>query len=118
MKKILAILVAVIGFGLSVNAQTSAQCKISGTDNATFSAFISSYDYEKGQVVVCAQNDSQKTVTGTVTVKWGNDTKTITIIVARESESAPKIVTFASTNTAKANSWEPKISVNSARCNP
>jgi hypothetical protein len=118
MKKYLMILVAMIGFGISANAQ-SAQCKISGTDNATFSASISSYDYEKGQVVVYAQNDSQKTATGTVSVKWGNATKTITIIVTRESESTPKTITFTAKDAqaAKTNGWEPTISVNSARCN-
>jgi hypothetical protein len=119
MKKILVILVALIGLGISANAQTSAQCKISGTDNATFSASISSFDYEKGQVVVSAQNDSGKTVTGTVSVRWGNTTKTITIIVARESESTPKTVTFSAKDAgdAKMNGWEPRISVTSARCN-
>jgi hypothetical protein len=118
MKKSFLILFATIGFCFSVNAQ-SDQCKISGTDNATFSASISSYDYEKGQVVVYAQNDSQKTVTGTVTVSWGHASKTITIIVARESESTPKIIAFAANdvNLAKTNKWEPKISVKSARCN-
>jgi hypothetical protein len=118
MKKYILILFAAIGFGFSVNAQ-SAQCKISGTDDSTFSASISSYDYEKGTVVVSAQNDSQKTATGTVSVTWGGTTKKITIIVARESASADKTVTFAKNvaQTAKNNNWEPSISVTSAKCN-
>ncbi|MDR1846568.1 MAG: hypothetical protein LBR17_00400 [Bacteroidales bacterium] len=112
-----AVFVFGMGFSNVANAQ-AAQCKIAGTADATFSASITSYDREKGTVEVSAQNDSEKTVTGTVTVKWGNESKTVTILVPRESESS-KTITFsqATVKDVKLNAWNPTISVTSAKCN-
>lgn len=69
MKKIMLVLIAVIGTAWSVNAQYS-QCKIAGTDNST--ATVSVLEDDADYITVEFNNDSEKTVTICFTSISGN----------------------------------------------
>ena len=117
MKKIMLILVALVGFGIYTNAQT-AQCKITNGNGATFTASVDSYDDTKGTVTVSAYNDadnSKGAVTGIVSVSFhGQTIQQAFIVPAGGSCSTPKTYKFTPwTNTSSSG---PSISVSSAKC--
>lgn len=110
------ILVAMVGFGIYVNAQT-AQCKITNGNGATFTASVDSYDPEKGTVTVSAYNDADPgkgSVTGIVTVTFLGETKEQAFIVAASSSAQPKTYQFKSSKECPG--AFPRIRVSSAKC--
>ena len=62
MKKTILMLVAIVAISVSVFAQY-AQCKIAGSDGATATVSLGSYDSSKGTVEVYFSNDSDKAAT-------------------------------------------------------
>lgn len=93
------ILVAVVGFGLSVNAAGS--CKITGGDGATVSASVDIV--ENGMATICFSNDSEKGIN--VTFKYCGLSRTIYV--------SPGMICYkypACTNNAYT------VDVESARC--
>lgn len=65
-------LVAIIAISVSVFAQY-AQCKIAGSDGATATVSLGSYDSSEGTVEVYFSNDSDKAATICCTIGNGND---------------------------------------------
>jgi P pilus assembly chaperone PapD len=113
MKKILMILVAIVGFGLSGYAQT-ATCKVEGdTENSTVVATIISYDHKTGEVSIMCDNDSAKVVNVQVTVKWNSKTKTVNVIVQPRSSSDERKLMFSADMDRN---YVPSITINGAKC--
>ena len=105
MKKILMILVAIIGLGLNTNAQNT--CKIAGTADGTVVASVSEWNVEKGTVTIDFPNDSEKFVNVTFTLGGGCPG---TVLVPPQSSTTK---TVSCPNAARNNFG---VSITGARC--
>ena len=81
MKKVILILVAVIGFGISANAGPGETCKIKGATDGSSVEITSCYlgsGKDEGKVIVIVDNDSRKIPANVkigVTVTYENSSK-------------------------------------------
>ena len=92
MKKALLILIAVIGFGFSANAQKI--CRISGaTDGSTIQVDYSHYDAATGYIYFSVSNDSQSTTANfnfDFNVTFSNGAKSGTINKRGSGQAKPQ----------------------------
>ena len=113
MKKILVMLLAVLGLAISANSQT-AQCKISGgTDGATVIASI--IEVGDGYVLVELDNDGDFPVNVTVKVTGNGGSGTRGAKVYPSSSTTVKVPISAAKSTHSTDYY--KVSVSGNRCN-
>lgn len=120
MKNFFVMLIALIGFGIGVNAQDYQSCKVSGTEKGTVQISISSYDAEEGSVTIDWSNDTDVLVNVSFKIKWilptgGTDAEKTFSFQAKREDGGSKIFYFNQKISTK--SYPTVIDLKGAKCN-